>query len=292
MTFAIKRPRRRTVLFMPGDDLRKIQRGVSLAGVDTIAMDLEDGVALNRKQAARETVCHALDTVDFGRVERLVRLNTPASTLQQDDLAQTVAQHPDGYVLPKVESAETVQAVSGQLGEVERARGWPVGGIRLLALIETARGVLRLDEIAGSDERLDALVFGAEDFAGDIGATRTQAGWEVFHARSAVVIAAAAYGLQAIDTVFTALDDLDGLRADAQRALQMGYDGKLAIHPRQVPVICEVFTPSADEVARAQALMQAFDEHQRQGAGAFELNGRMVDMPMVRAARRVLQRAG
>jgi citrate lyase beta subunit len=167
-----------------------------------------------------------------------------------------------------------------------------VGGIRLLAVIETARGVMKLDEVASADERLDALAFGSEDFAGDIGATRTRDGWEIFYARSAVVTAAAAYGLQALDTVFVDLNDLDGLRAEAQFALRLGYTGKLAIHPKQVAVINEVFTPSAEEVARAQRLMQVFAEQQQQGAGAFAFEGKMVDMPIVRAAQRVLQRAG
>ncbi len=285
------RRRRRAVLFMPGDDLHKIAKGAQL-GVDSVVMDLEDGVALNRKHAGREVVRKALETVDFGRIERLVRINTPASGLAQDDLEQTVDGHPDGYVLPKVESGETIRAVSRWLEEIERARGWAIGGIRILVVIETARGVMRLDEIAGADPRLRALMFGSEDFAGDIGATRTKEGWEIFYARSAVVVAAAAHDLQAIDTVYIDLDDLDGLREEARRALQMGYEGKLAIHPRQVEVINEVFTPSAEEVERARQLMQTFEEHQQKGAGTFAFYGKMVDMPMLRAARRVLQRAG
>lgn len=291
-TSALSTPRlRRAVLFMPGDDLHKIQKGAML-GVDSVVMDLEDGVALNRKQAAREAVCQALETIDFGRTERLIRLNTPVSGLEYDDLFQTVSAHPDGYVLPKVESAEAIRSVSRWLEQIEQKHGWPIGGIRLMAVIETARGILKLDEIAGADPRLRALMFGSEDFAGDIGATRTQEGWEIFYARSKVVIAARAYNLQAIDTVYTAFNDDDGLRAEAQRALQMGYDGKLAIHPRQVAIINEVFTPTAEEVARAKELMQIFEAHQRDGTGAFEFYGKMVDMPLLRAAQRVLQRAG
>jgi citrate lyase beta subunit len=281
----------KSLLFMPGDDIRKIEKGATI-GADAVVMDLEDGVALNRKQVARETTRRALTGVAFGRTARLVRLNAITSGLLDDDLAQTIEGQPDGYVLPKVESAETIRRVSNQLENSERARGWLVGGIGLWAVIETARGVMKLDEIASSDARLVALALGSEDFAGDIGATRTREGWEIFYARSAVITAAAAYNLQAIDTVFVDLNDLDGLRAEAQFALQLGYTGKLAIHPKQVAVINEVFTPSAAEVARAQQLMRVFEEQQRQGTGAFAFEGQMVDMPMVRAAQKVLRRAG
>jgi citrate lyase beta subunit len=284
----------KSLLFMPGDDIRKIEKG-AMSGADAVVMDLEDGVALNRKQAARETTRFALQGVTFERTARLVRLNGITTRLLDDDIAQTVEGRPDGYVLPKVESAETIRVVCNRLENIERKHGWLVGSIHLLVVIETARGVMKLDEIAatsGADERLDALIFGSEDFAGDVGATRTREGWEIFYARSAVVTAAAAYNLQAIDTVFIDLNDLDGLRAETQFALQLGYTGKLAIHPKQVAVINDVFTPSTEAVARAQRLLQIFEEHQQQGTGAFAFEGKMVDMPMVRAAQRILQRAG
>ncbi len=281
---------RRALLFMPGDDRRKIEKGAML-GVDSVIMDLEDGVALNNKVAARSTAATALREVDFGRAEKLVRLNSAASELETDDLHATLPAHPDGYVLPKVEAAWQVQEVSAQIEHAEHEHGWPLGGIRLLAIIETARGIVNLREIAGSDPRLDALIFGAEDLAGDIGATRTPEGDEVFYARSAVVIHAKAFGLQAIDTPCVDLNDLDGLKAQTRTALQMGYTGKLAIHPRQVDVIQHVFTPSPEEIRRAKRLIDAHEAHQNAGTGVFELDGKMVDMPMVRAAKTLLARA-
>src|SRR5438105_3848313 len=287
----LKAPRlRRSVLFTPGDDRHKIAKAATL-GADAVVMDLEDGVALNRKAEARAVVCQALLTFNFGRTERLVRLNTPASGLEYDDLFQTASAHPDGYVLPKVEAAKAIHSVSRWLERIEQQRGWPPGGIRLMAVIETARGIMRLPEISSADARLRVLMFGAEDLAGELGATRTKDGREVFYGRSAVVIAARAHDMQAIDTVYVAFGDDEGLRADARGALQMGYDGKLAIHPRQVSIINEVFTPTAEEVAHARELMRVFEEHQRDGTGAFEFYGKMVDMPMLRAARRTLQRA-
>jgi citrate lyase beta subunit len=283
-------PIRRALLFMPGDDRRKIEKGAS-SGVDSIIMDIEDGVALNRKTIARATVNAALSEVEFGRTERLVRINPVSAPLWEDDLTGTIDGRPDGYVLPKVESGDDVRRVSGWLAEAESARGWMVGALRLLVILETARGFVNLGSIAGSDARLDGLIFGAEDLAGDIGATRTPEGWEVFYARSALVIHAKACGLQAIDTPFVDLADLEGLTGQTRLALNMGYTGKLAIHPRQIEPIQQVFTPTGDEIRRARRLIQAHEIHQASGAGVFELDGKMVDMPMVRAAEAVLARA-
>jgi citrate lyase beta subunit len=256
-----------------------------------VIMDLEDGVALNNKPAARDTIAAALREVDFGRTERLVRINPVGSGWEGDDILATSGGKPDGYILPKVESAQHVRDISARLEAVETAHGWLVGTIHLLAIIESARGVVNLREIAESDPRLDALIFGAEDLAGDIGAVRSEEGEEVFYARSAVVIHAKAAGLQAIDTPFTTLDDIPGLTAQTESALKMGYTGKLAIHPRQVEPIQAVFTPSSEEIQRARRLIAAHEQHQAARTGAFALDGKMVDMPMVRAAQTVLARA-
>ena len=281
---------RRALLFMPGDDLHKIEKGAA-SGVDSIIMDLEDGVALNRKEAARATILKALQTVDFGRSERLIRINPVGSDLDSDDLAATLPGHPDGYVIPKVERGEDVQRVSNRLASAERLNNWKSGAIRLLAIVETARGIVNLKEIASSDPRLDALIFGAEDLAGSLGAIRTRDGWEVFYGRSAVITFAAAFDLQAIDSIYAEFEDTAGLIGDALRALEMGYSGKLAIHPRQIHHITEVFTPTDDSIAQARRLVEAHEAHQQRGTGAFALDGKMVDMPMVRAAERVLARA-
>lgn len=288
---------RRSVLFMPGDSMRKISKGVQI-DVDSLIMDLEDGVAVNRKEEARRTVVEALRTLDFGRRERLVRIN-PFSTPfphqlagpPADDLRATIGAQPDGYVIPKVETAEHIRIVNSYLTQAENEAGWPADSIRLLAMIETARGVLNVGQIAGASPRLAALVFGAEDLASDLGAQRTRAGEEVFYARSAVVMAAAAYKLQAIDMVFVDLHDLAGLEEECRVARQLGFAGKTAIHPRQVEVMNRVFAPSPAEIEAALRLAQAFAAHQAAGAGAFELDGKMVDLPMLRAAERVLAQA-
>ncbi len=281
---------RRSLLFMPGDSLRKIEKG-SQSEADSIIMDLEDGVAYTQKAEARSTVVQALAEVDFGDRERLIRINQSSSNLAAEDLNQTVMSRPDGYVIPKVQTSLDLITVDEFLTEIEHQHDWPLLGIRLLAVVETALGVMNLQEIGGASERLDAIMFGAEDLAGDIGATRTKEGWEVFYGRSAVVTACAAFGLQAIDTVFVDLNDLNELEVESRFAQRMGYLGKMAIHPRQLSVINQVFTPSAEELVAAQRTIDAFQEQQSAGTGAFELDGKMVDMPMVRAAYRVLARA-
>lgn len=275
---------------MPGDDRHKIEKGAA-SGVDAVIMDLEDGVALNNKPAARATIAAALREVNFGRTEKLVRINPVGSDWEDEDIHQTVIARPDGYILPKVQAAWQVQEVSAKLDAAERAHHWPHGGIRLMAIIETAKGIVNLREIAESDPRLDALIFGAEDLSGDIGATRTPEGREVLYARSKLVIHAKAFGRQAIDTPFISLNDLESLKAQTREGMLMGYDGKLAIHPRQVEPIQQIFTPSAEEIQHAQRLIHAHDARQAAGTGAFELDGKMVDMPMIRAAEKVLARA-
>ncbi len=272
---------RRCLLFMPGDDLKKIQKGISL-GVDAVVMDLEDGVALNRKASARTTIATALSDLDFGRSEKIVRLNPIGSGLETDDLAAVLPLRPDSLMLPKVESATQVQWVADQIAGTD---------IRLLALIETARGVVNLKDIAAATDRLDTLIFGAEDLAGDIGATRTKAGWEVFYARSAVVTHAAAFGLQAIDTLCIDFNNETALLEDCVIGAQLGFAGKLAIHPKQVPIIQDAFTPNDAQIDYARRLIASHIQQQADGVGAFAFDGKMIDRPAIRAAEQVLAKA-
>lgn len=283
---------RRALLFMPGDSRHKIEKGAGM-NVDSIIMDLEDAIALSRKEEARQSVAAALREVNFGRSERLVRTNQVIpGWIHTRDIEVTIDGKPDGYVLPKIESAAQIHEVSRLLAAAEVRRGWELGSIKLLAIIETGRGIVNLKEIVESDPRLEALIFGAEDLAGDIGATRTAEGYEVFYARSAVVTHARAYGKQAIDTVFIDLRAPDdALVAETEKVAGMGYTGKLAIHPRQVEPIQQVFTPKLDDILAAQRLVSAFEAQQGQGVGVFEYEGKMIDMPMIRAARLVLKQA-
>ncbi len=280
---------RRSLLFMPGDSLRKMQKA-AIWEVDTVILDLEDAVAQSQKEAARAITAEALATVDFGGRERLVRVNAVSSGLPAAEVAATGGGRPDGYIVPKVEDPADLHAVAHFVSQAERDHHLPEGSIRLFAMIETALGVMNLREIAAATPRLAGLIFGAEDLAGDIGSIRTLAAWEVFYARSAVVTAAAAYRLQAFDMIFADFNDDAGLEAESRFARQLGYTGKTCIHPNQTPIINRAFSPDAAEVERAQRLVVAFAAQQAAGAGAFTFEGKMVDMPMLRAAQRILAR--
>jgi citrate lyase beta subunit len=276
---------------MPGDSLRKIEKAAAWE-VDSIIMDLEDGVAANQKLNARQTVIQAMTSLNFDQRERLIRINPLSTGLAEDDLTATIATRPDGYIVAKVELPEDLIEVTYWLDEAEKLSGWPADGIRLMAMIETGLGVMNLREICTASTRLDALIFGAEDFAASVGALRTRENWEMLYARSALVTAAGAYGLQAIDQVFVDLNDLAGLEAECVAARNLGFVGKTAIHPRQTPVINRAFAPTPVEVEQAQRLVDVFQQQQSAGSGAFAFEGKMVDMPMLRAAQRVLDRAG
>jgi citrate lyase subunit beta-like protein len=280
---------RRALLYMPGDDRHKIEKALTL-DVDCICMDLEDGVALNRKAEARRVIAAALSELDFGRSEKLVRANPVGSGLEAEDLQAVLPARPDGVVVPKGETADQLAWVGGRLEAAELTHGWRVNSIRMIAIVETARAFMNLNEIA-AQPRLEALIFGAEDLAADLGAVRTPAAWEVFHARSALVMAAAAHGLQAIDMVSTDFKDLAALQEEAVFGARLGFSGKQVIHPDQVAPVQAAFTPDEAAIARARQLVAAFEEHQRRGSGAFALNGKMVDMPVIRAAKNVLERA-
>jgi citrate lyase beta subunit len=278
---------RRALLYTPGDDLQKIRKAANL-DVDCICLDMEDGVAPNRKTEARRVIIEALHSLDFGNSERLVRINSIGSGLESDDLAILANARPDAMVIPKVEYGEQIRWVSTMISSYEDRIGWSRNSIPLLVGVETALGIINLSQIASADPRLEAIIFGAEDFAGDIGATRTKEGWEVFYARSAVVTHAAAFGLQAIDIVHIDYQDIEGLRREALEGASMAFAGKQIIHPAQIAPVQEAFTPSDEAIAHARRIKEAFDQHQEAGVGAFGLDGKMIDAPIVKAAERVL----
>lgn len=272
---------RRSVLFSPGDRPDMLRKAGG-SGADVIVFDLEDAVAPPAKEAAREAVAEVLaDTTFDPACEVFVRVNDLPTA--REDVAAILdedAAAPDGLVLPKVEKADDIEALSAAVTSE---------GVELpvFALIETATGVLRAESI-GAAPATDALVFGAEDLAASLGATRTAEGTEVLYAREHVVLAARATGVDAIDTIYTDIDDRDSLRAETEFALQLGYDGKLAIHPAQIEPIHEAFTPDADRLRWARRVLEASEtEH-----GVFEIDGRMIDAPLVAQAERIVERAG
>jgi citrate lyase beta subunit len=216
--------------------------------------------------------------------------------LEADDLNAVLSAgaqvHPQGVVVPKVETTRQVQWVSERLAAAERQYSWPVGEMAIIVQIETAAGLVNIREVLAADPRIQAVIIGADDLAADIGAVRTPDAWEVFYARSAVVTHAAARNLQAIDMVYVYFQNIEGLRAEALQGAQMGFSGKQIIHPNQVVPVQEAYTPSEAEIEHARRVLMAFDIHERDGRGAFALDGKMVDAPVIKAARRVIERAG
>jgi citrate lyase beta subunit len=280
---------RRALLYMPGDDWKKITKALTL-GVDCICMDMEDGVALNRKAEARATIAKALQELDFGTSEKLARINAVGSSLEKDDIQAVLPHRPDGIVIPKVESLEQIRWGSDRIEAAELTNGWPVSSIRMLVGVETAKGILNLKEIA-SHPRLDGIIFGGEDFAASIGAKRSESAVELSYARQAVVTACAAFGLQAIDIVTIDFKDVERVRCEAEFGAQLGFSGKQIIHPNQVAPVQEAFTPDDESISNAKRLVEAFEAHQKEGRGAFALGGQMIDMPLVKNAQKVLARA-
>lgn len=280
---------RRALLYMPGDNWKMIAKSITL-GVDCICMDMEDGTAVNRKAEARATIAKALQELDFGASEKLARINAIGSGWERDDIEAVLPHKPDGIVIPKVESPDQVEWASRIIEDAELKHGWQVHSIRILIGVETAKGILNLKEIA-SHPRLDAIIFGGEDFAASIGATRTKDALELLYAREAVVVACAANDLQAIDIVTIDYKDLETLRAEAEQGARLGFSGKQVIHPNQVPVVQEAFTPSDEAVAYAKRIVETFEASQKEGKGAYALDGKMIDMPLLKNAQKVLARA-
>lgn len=280
---------RRALLYMPGDNWKMITKSVTL-GVDSICMDMEDGAAINKKAEARATIAKALQELDFGASEKLARINSVGSGWEQEDIEAVLPHYPDGIVIPKVESFEQVEWASRIIEDAELKNGWKVNSIRILIGVETAKGILNLKEIA-AHPRLDAIIFGGEDLAASIGAVRTKDAVELLYARQAVIVACAAYDLQPLDIVTIDYKDLEALKVESEFGARLGFSGKQIIHPNQVQVVQEAFTPSDEAITYARRIVETFEASQKEGKGAYSLDGKMIDMPLLKNAQKVLARA-
>ena len=284
---------RRSLLYVPGNSAALV-KGAGLFSPDVLVYDLEDAVALAEKDAARLLVREALQAAPLCNphgCERMVRINGLETPFWADDLACVMPAGPDAIRLPKVESPEQVVQLAEALARAEKEHRLPRGRTQIVAILETVRGVARVEAIAAAHPRLTALTLGAEDFTRDLGTSRSRGGEELMHARGRLVLAARDAGLQAIDTVFSDVNDDEGLLAETRRVKQLGFDGKSVIHPRQIRLVHHVFDPSADEIEHAQRVVAAADKARREGAGVVALDGRMVDTPVVKKAERILRLA-
>jgi len=287
---------RRSLHFVPGGNERMMQKALTLPA-DGLILDLEDAVTPDKKAATRPIVRGWLETLDFGGRERWVRMNPIFSEYAAADLEETIAGRPDGYIVPKPRRAEDVRRIVTILDRLEQKHGLPFGGTKLIPIAtETPEGLLNIREVAGASPRIVAISWGIEDLSAAMGLPRVRDAEGRYldiprYARVMCSVAASAAGVEAIDTVYTDIADLDGLRRESREGVAMGFVGKISIHPGQIEVINQEFTPSKTDAEEAVALIGAFEEHARKGAGAFAWKGQMMDLPHLTRARKIAERA-
>lgn len=275
--------RMRTLLFSPGNNMRMIYKAGTL-GADAIIVDLEDAVPMADKETARLFVRDTLPALADQPSAVFVRVNALTTGLTESDIEWTVQTGLDGIVLPKSESADDVLAAAAMIDKAEHARSLSAGGVRILPLLETARGVASARSVAAAHERVVAVAFGGVDFSRDMGVDFSREGDELAYARAHIALMARAEGKCAVDTPWIDIHDPDGLRAHARMARQLGFHGKLLIHPSQVGPVNAMFSPAPEAVAYADKVVEAFETARERGAGAISLDGKMIDEANYRQA--------
>lgn len=281
---------RRSMMFVPGNNPGMI-KDAGIYGADCIMFDLEDSVAITEKDTARFLVYNALTTIDYGGIELVVRINDLSSGLGIQDLEAIVRAQPDVIRLPKTENAQDVIDCEKEIERIEREAGIPVGKTRMMAAIESAEGVLNAHSIAKSSKRLIGIALGAEDYVTDLKTTRSD-GTELFFARGMILNAARSAGIDALDTVYSDVNNEEGFIAEATLIKKMGFSGKSVINPRQIEPLHKVFMPSEKDLAKARAIMDAIKEANARGSGVASLKGKMIDRPVVLRAQYLLELAG
>ena len=277
----------RSLLFAPGNHARRVEKALTL-DADIVILDLEDAVATAEKSATREKVVTAFQTPR--RALGYVRINAFDTPFCFDDLQAVVAPGVDGIVLPKVESPAQLVAVDWAIAALERTRGLVEGGIDLMPIVETARGMTGLRDIARAGTRARRLSFGAGDYTLDVGMRWTMEERELDHIRTAIVVESRAAGLEPpVDTVFIRLGQPEPFRRSTELARDLGFQGKLCIHPEQVGPVNEAFTPTDDEVAKSERYVAAFEEAEAKGSASIQVDGYFIDYPIVENARRTLR---
>ena len=280
----------RSMLFLPGNTPNMLINGNCL-GADAVIFDLEDAVAPAEKDSARILVRNTLRYMDFSGCQRIVRINCVETPYWQDDLKAVLPWKPELILLPKAGSAADVQKADAYMRALEEQEGMEPNTVGLMPLIETAMGVENAFSIAASCKRVKALFLGAEDLTADLQCRRTKEGQEILYARTRLVVAARAAGIDVYDTPFTDVNDDEGIRTDAEFARGLGFTGKASISPRHVEVINQVFSPSEKEIDYAYEVMAAITEAKKQGKGAVSLHGKMIDAPIVARAGRTIAMA-
>jgi citrate lyase subunit beta/citryl-CoA lyase len=278
----------RSFLFAPGNHARRVEKALTLPA-DAVILDLEDAVAISEKPATRELVVAAFGQPRHGRL--YLRVNAYTTEWCYADIVTIARSGLDGIILPKVETADQLRSIDWLLANLERERGLPVGGIDLVPIIETALGMSNIGAIAGSGSRTKRLAFGAGDYTLDLGMVWSRDEAELLPARSAVVMASRAAGIEPpLDTVWADLRDAEGFALSARRAAELGFQGKMCIHPDQIAVTNAAFSPSAQQLSWAARVVAAFEEAEAKGLASIQLDGQFIDYPIVQRARQVIAR--
>lgn len=276
----------RTMLFTPANDLRKVGKALML-NADGTVLDLEDAVALSEKTNARNALKEALCLPRRGDV--FIRVNGVQTEFILSDLLAAVTAGVRGLVVAKSESAEEIRHVDWLIGKIEKERGLTSGYMEIIPFIESANAIVNAYNIASSSSRVSRMFFGGVDYVLDIGTTFSKSGNEIFYARSQLVVASRAAGIEPpIDTVYPDFKDIEGLVADAKAVRQMGFQGKLAIHPGQIEPLNKVFTPTAAEISWAEKIVTVFDKEEAKGQAVFQVDGEMIEYPIADRARRII----
>ncbi|MEW9124519.1 MAG: CoA ester lyase [Thermotaleaceae bacterium] len=283
--------RRRSMLFCPAKDEAMMIKAKKYSP-DCIIFDLEDAIAYDDKDNARATLCRVLEQEDFGDIEIFARINALNTEFGEKDVRALVKSGIKNIRLPMCESKENVVKLEGLLAENEKAKGIPIGTVKIQCSIETPRGVYNAYEIATASERVISISFGTEDYTNCLGVDRTKEVLQFLYARSQIAIAASMAGVDAIDTVFSDVTDIEGFEQEVRHIQSLGFSGKSCIHPKQVSKVNEIFTPSKEEIERARNIINAGKEAEERGVGVATFNGKMIDKPIIEKAVKVLQKAG
>ena len=277
----------RSLIFVPGNRPNMLERALNFPA-DIIMVDLEDSVPPAEKVAARDVAAEWVPRLRQAGQRVMVRCNSLDTGLTRDELAAVISPDLYGVSVGKTESVGDLRAIEGIISPLEIGANLEAGHVNLIPWVESARAIVNVNEMAAALVRTVALAFGAEDFTNDMGIQRTDDGEEVYHARCTVAIAARAAGLASLDSPYVAFRNPDGLRKDSAVARGMGYTGKFAIHPSQVETINELFSPLPEDVAYARRVMEAWRDAEANGRGSLALDGKMVDVPVVKRAQNLL----
>lgn len=278
---------RRSLLYIPGNN-PYLMREIPVLDADGIILDLENSVSPEDKDSARMLVKYALANIDFGRSEKMVKINT-LDICGNEDIDEIMKSQPDTILIPKCESEYDVKKTADIVEKAEKKYQIKPNHVKLIPIIESARGVENAFAIADSNDRVIMVAFGAEDYSASLGTTQTESEDELDYARRTIVNAAKSAGKQAADSVYSNIDNTEGLRNSVRRVKAMGFDGKAIVHPSQIEIVHNVFKPSIEETSYANEIFNIYKKCKEQGTGVMKHRGRIIDMPVVLRAMRILE---